>query len=87
MCFAASIYVTEGGAVIGAASTDQAHTTAAVRTYGGRPVAYAGSWFGIQMNYRPFKRAVARAQAEARRMANASLAALVTVPEIELTGI
>jgi hypothetical protein len=63
MNFPAQIYVDAYGQVFGASATDQAYTPASTRTVNGRPVAYAGCWYGSQMSYRPFREAVKAAQA------------------------
>ena len=68
MTFAASIYVSASGTVYGASRTDQAYTRtpADARTVNGHPVAYAGTWYGSQMSYRPYADACRAAQARAR---------------------
>lgn len=65
MTFAAQIYVDAAGRIYGASQTDQRYTTASSRTVGGRPVVYAGRWYGSQMSYRPYRDAVAAAQVAA----------------------
>lgn len=67
MNFPAEIYVDATGSIYGASQTDQRYTRAAcdARTVHGRPVAYAGRWYGSQMAYRPFRESVACAQAVA----------------------
>lgn len=66
MTFPAQIYVDSAGRIYGAAKTDQRHTSAANRTVNGRTVIYAGSWYGSQMSYRPFRKSVDAARAEAQ---------------------
>lgn len=81
MAYAARIYVNENGTVMGAADTDQAGSrTVDGRTAGGRPVEFAGQWFGSQMDYAPFKRAVAEAatRAATRESAVVKLGALAS---------
>lgn len=68
MTYAATIYVDSAGRKHGASETDQRYTSAASRTVNGRPVVCAGTWYGIQMDYRPFRDAVAYAQEQAARM-------------------
>lgn len=66
--FPASIYVDSNGRIYGASDTDQHHTRATTRTVGGRPVVPAGTWYGSQMSYRPFRAAVADAAKIAREI-------------------
>ena len=61
MTFSATIYVDAQGNIYGASRTDQRGTNAAMRTVGGRPVECAGTWYGSQMSYQPYRRAVAAA--------------------------
>jgi len=65
MTYAATMYVDSAGRTYGASQTDQAYTSATKRTVNGRPVVSAGSWFGCQMRYNPYRRAVAGAAKEA----------------------
>lgn len=65
MSYAATIYVDAAGQQYGARDTDQRGTRAIHRTVDGRPVACAGTWYGCQMDYRPFKAAITAAQAVA----------------------
>jgi hypothetical protein len=67
MTYAVDIYVDRTGRVYGAAQTDHLYTRAGERTVNGQPVAYAGCWYGSQMPYQPYKRAVAEAQAAAAK--------------------
>lgn len=71
MTYAATIYVDAAGRQYGASQTDQRYTSAASRTVMGRPVACAGTWYGIQMGYRPFRAAVEAAQAQAAQLETA----------------
>lgn len=71
MTYAATIYVDANGRKYGASQTDQRYTAAASRTVMGRPVVCAGTWYGVQMDYRPFRDAVAAAQAQAAQMESA----------------
>jgi len=66
MSWAATIYVDEDGSVYGASNTDQrgCHNKDN-RTVNSRPVERVGIWWGSQMNYAPYKRACAAAQARA----------------------
>lgn len=68
MTFAATIYVDSAGRKYGASQTDQRYTSATSRTVMGRPVVSAGTWYGIQMDYRPFRDAVAAAQEQAAQL-------------------
>ena len=63
--YQASIYVGRNGLIIGAAQTDQAYTQHGTdgRTYCGKPVEHAGWWYGSQMSYAPYRRALAEARA------------------------
>ena len=63
MSFPATIWVDSAGRVYGASDTDQRYTRARARTVDGRRVECAGTWYGSQMSYRPYRRAVARAAA------------------------
>ena len=67
MNFAAKIYVDANGNIYGASKTDQAHTRAScdTRTVGGRPVGYAGRWFGSQMSWQPYRDAINEAMYQA----------------------
>lgn len=68
MTWAASIYVDESGNIYGASQTDQRGCRQTDdRTVGGRPVEWAGKWYGSQMNYSPFKAAVKKAAMRAAR--------------------
>jgi hypothetical protein len=60
MSFPVDIYVDSSGFACGASGTDQAYTRASTqnRTKYGRPLVYAGRWYGSQMNYRPYQNAV-----------------------------
>lgn len=64
------IYITADGTIIPASKTDQAYTRAprTQRTWHGEPVAYAGRWYPSQMEWRPYREAIARAREEAARM-------------------
>lgn len=62
MTFAATIYVDAAGRIYGASHTDQRYTKSARRTVHGRPVVSAGTWYGSQMSYRPYRQAVAAAK-------------------------
>jgi len=67
MTYHVAIYVDSYGRTYGAAETDQAgYRTVNGRTVNGRPVVYAGQWYGSQMSYRPFETAV---QAAAKKAA------------------
>lgn len=79
MTFAANIYVDANKNIYGASDTDQRHTKATTRTVHGRPVAYAGTWFGSQMSYRPFRLAVELAAQEAAKQVAKSQAVEGTV--------
>jgi hypothetical protein len=68
MNFPATIYVDSDGVIYGAADTDQRFTRKAARTVKGRPVACAGSWYGSQMEWQPFRDAVAEAKAKAGKV-------------------
>lgn len=73
MTFAAQIYVDASGCVYGAAQTDQRGCrNADTRTVNGRPVAYAGKWYGSQMSYRPYREAVTRATSRAAALSQLS---------------
>lgn len=61
MTFPATVYVTADGNVYGASETDQAYTRASERTVAGRLAVCAGTWFGSQMSYRPYRAAIKRA--------------------------
>ena len=59
--FSALIFVDASGNIYGASKTDQAGKKKLDnnnRTVGGRSVAFAGRWYGSQINYRPFRAAV-----------------------------
>jgi hypothetical protein len=68
MIYQVAIYVTASGTAYGASQTDQAYTRAAERTVAGRPAVYAGRWYGIQMRYRPYRKAVETAAERARAL-------------------
>lgn len=74
MTFAAQIYVDASGYVYGASATDQrgSRTNHDHRTVNGRPVAYAGRWYGSQMSYRPYREAVTRATSRAAALSQLS---------------
>jgi hypothetical protein len=58
MAYAVKWYGTPGGYAVPASQTDQAGKRGVSdheRTYAGRPAVYAGSWYGIQMRYGPFR--------------------------------
>lgn len=67
MTYEIKIFVDSDGNTYGASETDQAGTHTLVRTVKGRPVVYAGEWYGSQMRYRPFKAAVKAAAASLSR--------------------
>jgi hypothetical protein len=72
MTYAVKIYVSASGNIYSARDTDQRGTNAEQRTVGGMPVVYAGTWYGSQMSYRPFKAACeAAAKHAAELLANA----------------
>lgn len=68
MSYAVTIYVDAEGNTYGASQTDQSgrRNYYGPRTVGGRPVAYAGRWYGVQMSYRPYRAAVEDAAASVR---------------------
>jgi len=74
MSFAAQIYVDKNGTVYGASETDQRYTShtlasdSTARTVRGRIVAYAGKWYGSQMDYRPYLDAVRSASERAAEL-------------------
>jgi len=68
MSYAVQIYVDKNGNTYGASQTDQRYTQADSRTVRGNPVAYAGKWFGSQMDYRPYLDSVEEAATKAAGM-------------------
>lgn len=59
MSYAATLYVTAGGSVYGASQTDQAGTKKwNGRTVNGEPAICIGSWWGSQMSWAPYAKAV-----------------------------
>ncbi len=66
--FSALIFVDALGNIYGASKTDQAGKKKLDnnnRTVGGRPVGFAGKWYGSQMRYLPFKKSVQNARLKA----------------------
>ena len=76
MSYPVNYFATKEGWVIPASETDEAGTQVdySERHYDGQPVAYAGEWYAIQTQYRPFKRAIAEAAKEAQKRAASAAA-------------
>lgn len=66
MKFRPTWYADAAGNVYTARQTDQAgRHSPHNRTYRGQPVECVGAWWAVQISFRPFRKAVARAAAKA----------------------